>query len=345
MLARPHHSHSFHLTFAPYVHRPVVVSTNFANLISFKGRSLDQPVDDDNLPSAATNNQPSLMMATPHSDEPPPRDKGKSRASVLNQDFTERTPLLSNSTSSSRSRSLTGDVESRLLSSRTRPPPSLLSIFFVSLSSSFALFVFLALLAYSYGSGASREAPDALLQRALVVHDPDKIDVLNISHADGLWLQVDGRVGIDAGAALGVNTDVEDGLLREIWKSIGRWGIERVNHISVNTSTVSVFSEHGHISEASLPAVTLPLTADPPDDPSWLTPISVPVLIQPTKDLGTLARFVRDSWRDGVVNVQAVVNQTIVDALGGWLHLSREHVSSTVRITRKYLLSAQFVIL
>lgn len=284
-------------------------------------------------PSSTTIYPLPSSMATAHSDEPPPpRDKGKSRASVVNQDPTERTPLLS----------LTGDDESR-------PPTTflskLLSIFFISLSSCIVLFVFLAVLAYSYGSGASRDAPDALVQRALVIRGPDKVDVLNISHTDGIWLQVDGRVGIDAGAALGVNADVEDGLLRDIWKSVGRWGIERVDRISVNTSTVSVFSEHGHLAEVSLPSVSLPLTADPPGDPSWLTPMSVPVLIKPTKDLGTLARFVRDSWRDGVVNVQAVVNESVVDALGGWLHLSREHVSSTVRITRKYLLSAQFVIL
>lgn len=279
-------------------------------------------------------------MASPQSDEPPPQDKGKSRASVVDQDPTERTPLLSDSLSSSRSRSLTGDEEARLLASRTSPTTpllsKLLSVFFVSLSSCVLIFVFLALLAFSYGSGASREAPDALVQRALVVRGPDKIDVLNISHSDGIWLQVDGRVGIDAGAALGVNSDVEDGLLKDIWKSIGRWGIGRVDRISVNTSTVSVFSEHGHLAEVSFPGVIVSLTVNPPDDPSWLTPMSVPVLIQPTKDLGTLARFVRDSWRDGIVNVRAVVNETVVDALGGWLHLSREHVSSTVRITREY---------
>lgn len=208
-----------------------------------------------------------------------------------------------------------------------------MSVFCVSLSFSTLLFVFLALLAYWYGSGASREAPDELVRRALVVRGPDRIDVLNISVTEGVWLQVDGRVGVDAGAALGVNTDVEDGVLKDMWKSVGRWGVERVDKISVGLSTVAIYSEHGHLADITLPPFTLPLTVNPPPDPTWLTTMSVPVLIKPTKDLATLARFVRDSWRDGVVNVRATVNETVVDALGGWLHLSREHVSSTVRMS------------
>ncbi|THH27348.1 hypothetical protein EUX98_g6846 [Antrodiella citrinella] len=145
------------------------------------------------------------------------------------------------------------------------------------------------------------------------------------------------RVGVDAGAALGVNTDVEDGVLKDMLKSVGRWDVERVDKISVGLSTVAIYSEHGHLADITLPSFTLPLTVNPPPDPTWLTTMSVPVLIKPTKDLATLARFVRNSWRDGVVNVRATVNETVVDALGGWLHLSREHVSSTVRMSLPHL--------
>lgn len=278
-------------------------------------------------------------MSYDQQDDPPRIDKGKSRALALSQDPNERTPLLSSSISSSRSRSLTDDEEGRILTPRTRRNASLLSkllsVFFVSLSLSAILFILLALLAYSYGSGASREAPDALVRRALVLRGPDRVDVLNISHTGAIWLQVDGRIGVDAGAALRVNTDEDDSLLKDIWKSVGRWGVQRVDRLSVELSTVSISSEHGHLADITLPPCTLPLTVNPPQDPSWLTHLSVPVLIKPTKDIGALARFVRDSWRDGVVNVRATVNETSVNALNGWFHLSREHVSSTVRMSRE----------
>ena len=273
------------------------------------------------------------------SDDAPRIDKGKSRAFALPSDPNERTPLLPDSASTSRSHSPAHNDDQEGLYSASRRRASLvsklLSVFFVSLSLSVLLFVLLALLAYSYGSGASREAPDALVRRAVVLRGPDKVDFLNISQADGIWLEVGGRVGVDAGAALGVNTQEEDGLLKDVWKSIGRWGVRRVDRVSVQLSQVSIYSEHGHLADITIPPLDLPLTVDPPRDHSWLTPMSIPVAIKPTKDVRALARFVRDSWRDGVVNVRATVNETVVNALNGWLHLSREDISSTVRMSRE----------
>ncbi|KAH8077487.1 hypothetical protein BXZ70DRAFT_962531 [Cristinia sonorae] len=265
-------------------------------------------------------------------DSPPRRDKGK--APALPTLPTEHTPLLSDSVTSSRTRSIADNDEERLIAPTRQSSfrSILLSVFCVSLSLCVLLFVLLALLAYSYGSGASREAPDTLIRRSLVLRGPDRVDVLNISYTDGIWLRVEGRVGVDAGAALGVNPSLDDGVFKDIWKSVGRWGVERVENITVNLSTVSIHSEHGHLADISFPPSTLPLTVNPPQDFSWLTPMSVPVLFKPTNDSKLLARFIRDTWRDGVVNVRAVVDEAVVSVLHGRFHLTREDVSSTVRI-------------
>ena len=66
---------------------------------------------------------------------------------------------------------------------------------------------------------------EELLDRAVTVKGPDRLDVLNITEGGGIWIKVEGRVGVDAGAVIGVNSEDGDGIFRDIWKSIGtRWG-------------------------------------------------------------------------------------------------------------------------
>jgi hypothetical protein len=53
----------------------------------------------------------------------------------------------------------------------------------------------------------------------------------------------------------------------------------------------------------------IPLTANPPDDSSWLTPISLPVHVHPSHNLSTWLNFARESWRQGYVVAQASISR------------------------------------
>ncbi|OBZ76471.1 hypothetical protein A0H81_02995 [Grifola frondosa] len=178
---------------------------------------------------------------------------------------------------------------------------------------------------YSYRSRASNISPEEILQRALVVRGPDRVDVLNATNDHGVWLMVHGRVGLDAGNVSGVNRVEGDGILQDVWKSIGRWGIRQLDRVSVDLSTIDVCSRQRPseiLARISTVPLEIPVTANPPRDVTWLTPIALPVLIQPTKNISSLMRFVRDSWKDGTINVQAAVGRALVHGGGlkdeGW---------------------------
>lgn len=270
-------------------------------------------------------------------------DKGKARADP--SEWTERTPLLGTT-----SGSFSPHHPVALIGANSTPPhrqtllAKLLSVFLVTLSLCIIAFVFVALILYSYASRTSGLSPQDLVQRALVLQGPDRLDVLNITKSGDIWLRIDGKLGLDAGAAIGVNTQDSDSLLSDLWKSIGRWSIHRLDRISVNTTLIRISSPNGDLlANISVPPLELPLTANPPQDQTWLTPLSLPVLLQPTKDIRTLARFATDSWRDGVLTVFASVNQTVVTGgqVGetGWrkfLRVVRSDVSSIVSIKSMY---------
>lgn len=153
------------------------------------------------------------------------------------------------------------------------------------------------------------------MNNAITVRGPDRVDVLNITTEGGIWLNVTGRVGVDAGAALGVKSDEDDGLLRDIWKAFGRWGIRKVDRVNVQLDTIRLSpGDDSSILLASLdtPPMELRLTAQPTSDLSWLMKVSVPIFIAPTQNASILMKFVRDSWRDGTVNVIAHVDHVAV---------------------------------
>ncbi|RPD60580.1 hypothetical protein L227DRAFT_593329, partial [Lentinus tigrinus ALCF2SS1-6] len=247
------------------------------------------------------------MDATPHR-----VDKGKARAH--DEQPTEQTPLLpsgSGSLSSSRDTSVEHPT-----ATRRRLYSRLLSVFLVSLSLCVLLFVLLAVVAYSWRSRASTTRPEEIIQRSLVVRGPDRIDVLNATSQDGVWLLVHGRMGLDAGSIVGVKTDQDDSVLRDWYKSIGRWGIRQLDRVTVTLSPIHI-SPRAHpdvpLATISTPSLEVPLTADPPPrDLSWLTPVKIPVRIQPTKDVDAILHFVRESWKNGFVSVQGFVAEAVV---------------------------------
>ena len=235
-----------------------------------------------------------------------PLDKGKARAS--SQQPTENTPLLS-----SRSYIIHPDDESLETASQpnfTSLVSTLTTVFLTTLFISILLILLLLSLAYSYAAKASHQSNDDILNSGLVFRGPDALNVLNISDHGGVWLRLDGRVGFDAGTVIGVTPDDNDGLWLDAWKAIGRWGIRNLDVVSIALSSINITSQHDPnvlLASIETPPFQIPLTANPPDDTSWLTPISLPVHIHPSHNVSAWLRFARESWRSGYVVAQVSV--------------------------------------
>ena len=259
------------------------------------------------------------------SEHVPHIDKGKSRA--CHTAASERTPLLA---SQSRTPDDDRDLEPTSRSDR-RLWSKLIFIFLATLSIcesdlcccvtmlmiplGIVAFIVVALLAYSYAARVMFVSSEELLDRAVTVKGPDRLDVLNITEGGGIWIKVEGRVGVDAGAVIGVNSEDGDGIFRDIWKSIGRWGIQRLDRITIKLTTIQISSEGKHsavLGSLDTASMDVALTTEPPSDFSWLSKVSMPVFVAPTQNASALLRFVRDSWRDGTVVIQAHVERAII---------------------------------
>jgi len=238
--------------------------------------------------------------------------KGKHRAEVP----TEHTPLLP-STSTQFSSYTDDEAHTPNLSS-----PSLRArltfVFVSSLSLCITVFVILGLLAYSYAPKGSSSSVDDVIKNAVVFRGPDRVDVLNVTASGDVWLAIDVRIGVDAGSVIGVKKDLEDGMLVDVWKRLGRWGIRRLERVSVDVETVNVTSTYVPTFLASIVSqpLVLPLTPDPPPDESWLTNVSTVFLVRQTKNTSALVEFMRDSWRRGAIEVDVDVRRAAVTGGG-----------------------------
>ncbi|KAF9266950.1 hypothetical protein L218DRAFT_758876 [Marasmius fiardii PR-910] len=241
-------------------------------------------------------------------------DKGKGRAS----DPTERTPLLGHPSSepvSALDESLTTSNTQRNLLS------ILLRVFLWSLLFCVVAFVLVALLTWSYVSRTSELSPDDILHEAVVLDGPQRITIINTTWSDGMWVEVEGRIGVDAGAVIGVNRDPSgESFFKNMWKSFGRWGISELRQVSIKTSTIDIRSQQDPslvLASLDIPPLEIPLSSNPPSNHDWLTSISTPVLIRPTHNTTALMRFVRESWSSGAVSIRADVAK--LDIQGGSL--------------------------
>ncbi|EJF58295.1 hypothetical protein DICSQDRAFT_110426 [Dichomitus squalens LYAD-421 SS1] len=251
-------------------------------------------------------------------------DKGKGRAHVQDEEASENTPLLG---SASGSLSSSRDIPiQHPNATRRRIYSRLVSVFLISLSFTVLVFVLLAIVAYSWRSRASATRPEEIIKKALIVRGPDRVDVLNATSEDGIWLLVHGRMGLDAGSVVGVKTDKDDSVVQDWFKGIGRWGIRQIDRVTVTMSDMRV-GPRAHpnmtLATVSTPSIEVQLTANPPArDLTWLTPVQIPVRIQPTKDIDDLLHFVRESWKSGFLSIQATVGQAVVRGGGledhGW---------------------------
>ncbi|KAI0062488.1 hypothetical protein BV25DRAFT_1916019 [Artomyces pyxidatus] len=239
-------------------------------------------------------------------------DKGKGRANT--PEPTEVTPLLA-----SPSYTTHDDLETSH-HTRHRLRSTLTTVFLITLSLCIIVLLLLGFLAYTYAAKASHVSNDDILNKALVFKGPDYINVLNITDGGEIWVKVHGRVGVDAGAVMEVNPDSTDNVWLDIWKFIGRWGIQKLDSVSVNLSSIDIHSRDEAstlLASVWTPPLQLPLTADPPSDLSWLTKVSLPVRIRPTQNTSVWIDFARESWRRGYIVAQAAVAEAVVEG-GPW---------------------------
>ena len=270
-------------------------------------------------------------MASQPEQSPRPIDKGKARAINDNQEPTETSPLLASGSYIIHPDD--DDLESASRSNHTSLLSTLTTVFLITLSISVLLALLLLSLAYSYAAKASHLSDNDILNNGLVFRGPDAIDVLNVSHHGDVWLRLDGRVGFDAGAVIGVNSDISDNFWLNSWKTIGRWGIRNLDTVSLTLSSINVTSQHDpsvQLASIQVPPFQIPLTANPPDDASWLTPMSLPVHIHPSHNVSAWIQFARESWRSGYAVAQVTVARA--DIQGG--PLRRSSWRSVLRVDR-----------
>jgi len=254
------------------------------------------------------------LNAGPH----PSMDKGKQRA--LAPEPSERTPLLPSTSSH------TVHQSHPHLSPPGQPPHQnlvrkLLIVFFATLLTCIVVLALVLLFAFSYSSRVSSLTAQDILDRGLFVEGPDRVNVLNVTKEDGVWIRVDGRVGLDMGKVLRIHKDDKDLIWTELWKGVGRWGVHKVGRISVELSPITVLSGNEHLVSLAVvtaPTVELPLSPDPPSSRDWLAPVSIPVHIRPTNNTEDLIRFVKECWMSRVIQVFTAIHS--VHVTGGRMH-------------------------
>lgn len=270
-------------------------------------------------------------MNSQREQSPRPLDKGKARQSnaYSDQEPTETSPLLA-----SQSHLLDDDnLETASQSNRGNLLSTLTTVFLFTLSISILLVLLLFILAYSYAAKASQLSDDVILNSGLVFRGPDAIDVLNVSMRGDVWLRLDGRVGFDAGAIIGVKPDHDDNFWVDTWKAIGRWGIRNLDVVSLNLSSINISPQYDpslQLASIEVPSFQIPLTAMPPDDTSWLTPMSIPVHIHPSNNVSAWLHYARESWKSGYAVAQATVTRAGIQGGG----LQRSTWRNAIKIDR-----------
>ncbi|KAH8112826.1 hypothetical protein DFH11DRAFT_1841923 [Phellopilus nigrolimitatus] len=233
------------------------------------------------------------------------RRKGKLRAAP--EESSETTPLLGSSQPLSQDDTPSTRQHGRLL-------VLLSTVFLSTLCLGFVIVLVLFAITYSYSSRISNAVRDEVLDRALVIQGPERVDVLNATEGC-MWLQVDLRLGIDAGTAIDVER-VDFGATA-IRRALGRWFVRLAGRVTAKVDGITLSSEKRFLANASVPAVTLPLIIDRPDDLSWLTILSLPVQVNVTDNATDISAFAQESWGNGFLTVDTLACHVSVH---GWRH-------------------------
>lgn len=279
-------------------------------------------------------------------------DKGKQRAAT--PEPSERTPLLPSGSSYILRQPYPH-------SSPPGPPPhqillrKLLIIFLATLLACVIVLALVIVFTLSYSSRVSSLTAQDILDRGFIVQGPDRIEVLNATKEDGVWVRVDARVGLDIGNVLGIRPNDTDLIWTELWKGIGRWGVREVGTVSIQLSQITVTSRTDPLLPLAVlttSPIELPLSPNPPSNLSWLTPISIPINIRPTEHTEALVHFANESWISGIVQVSGTIPS--VRVMGGKLgehtwrdNLNIERLNSSVALSTRseflYLIFLSFI--
>ena len=255
--------------------------------------------------------------AAPPSPQPYDR-KGKSRALIaVIESPTDRTPLLAGSSRRANLgwQPVNESEDAARLSARRRLWGCLLKVFLISLLASILFLCAVVLLAWSYASRAAGLKPQDVINHHLVYEGPHKLDVLEITNDGGVWVSVQGKLGVDVCGALGINAEGTDSILKAVWKGIGRQGVRSLEAVSLNLSTISVLPEldpHAPLTLVDVPLLKVPLSVDSPKDGSWLKEITVRALVRPTTNVSVVEHFLDEAWRNGYFAVRADADQVFV---------------------------------
>jgi hypothetical protein len=277
----------------------------------------------------------------------PSPDKGKARA-IPSDEPTENTPLLG-APSASQSSVYNGSLVPPTDSSTPRLSlrKKLAFVFFYTLAICIGIFIILGCLAWSYAAKVSNIDPDDVIRNALVYDEVKRIDVLDFSQGGRIRVKLEGRLGIDAGSIVDVNSDPEeDGVFQSLWKALGRWGIEKMEEVTVIIPGITIRSASNPfvvLAYVEAQPITLPLTVNPPPDLSWLTDIKTEVLVTPNDDPQALLDFAKQSWKKGSVDSRVHMDSVTVQGgtlkERGWrrrLDKRFSNIDIVIRIPRKY---------
>lgn len=224
--------------------------------------------------------------------------------------------------------------------------------------------ILLALLVQSIvPTDAEREA---LVSDAVAWRGPKSVQLVNMTD-DGIWLEVEGWVGIDADAIVGVKSASPS---RGVawWDSLRRRFAHRLIAHAPNlrvalTSEIFVFPKHFttppllsfHVPEPIL----VPLSTNVEDEPhttesgvghvpSWLTPVKSLVRVRLIASTGELLNFARRAWEKGDVEVMVAVRQVQVQPSSGfmrsWLKVEKEDVNLDIYMQGELLRLCSFSI-
>ncbi|KAG8871956.1 hypothetical protein FRB97_008175 [Tulasnella sp. 331] len=254
-------------------------------------------------------------------------NKGKGKAS--NGCLDERTPLLNGGPSSRDERTA--------LESPTRSPWNrrlLIGALALLALCSFATFIFIIAASYSFASCASHVEPEAMLaEGAIVWKGPSDIQVVHMA-PEGILMQVEGRIGIDADWIIGLEhnsgTNARFGLFEGARKALGRWLVKRVDTITVTIGDIHLYAPYSRsqhrvpdapLASIILQSITVPLTTRRSQfkmsDDSWLTPLSIPMLVYLNENSTLLMEFGKDSMQMGRVLARATVESMQLDVGDG----------------------------
>jgi hypothetical protein len=256
------------------------------------------------------------------------KDKGKGRAVDVDTTPTERSPLLGDNGSPSRSHirpvhpHIAAIQSERARESRTRSILYIALIISLSLLAAFGLFLALLLNSFRPSTTELNTLQDTAFQYA----GPDGISIVNVTD-DGILVNVSLRAGIDWDRALGVQqwTDEDEkqqavwkgdrGTGADWWESLRQWTAGKVmSQLSEPAIRVAlpdqvlVLPDHFEsfpLFKVSIPAeFRVPLVKNVKSgQQDWLPPLSILALAKPIASTGDLLAFAQKAWVNGEMKV------------------------------------------